>query len=263
VAEVTAAANRARRDSGAPLDAAALEARAVETALAPLNSLARERPLRLHSAAGWRRIAAAGPDGAAAAVWAIGELSAAAEWKGGADIDVMLLDRGGETLVSRRVALTPGLRSFAVMLAPDKPLAPGDYTINVRARGRAADSLPTSASVAVVLGPSPAATSAVMVRRGPSTGNKELPTADVRFRRTEQLRVEVPALAEQFPAVRLLDRTGKPLPVPVTAGVRDDADGARWHTAHLVLAPLAPGDYVIEIGQVGQERRLVAFRIVP
>ena len=46
---------------------------------------------------------------------------------------------------------------------------------------------------------------------------------------------------------RLLDRTGKPLAVPVTAAVRDDADGSRWATAQLALAPLAPADYAIEI----------------
>jgi hypothetical protein len=51
--------------------------------------------------------------------------------------------------------------------------------------------------------------------------------------------------------------------------VRDDADGARWHVAQLVLAPLAPADYVIELtGGPGtsareQKRMLLAFRIVP
>jgi hypothetical protein len=50
--------------------------------------------------------------------------------------------------------------------------------------------------------------------------------------------------------------------VPVTAVVRDDADGSRWVTAQLALAPLAPGDYAIEISS-GDTRLISAFRVVP
>ena len=59
----------------------------------------------------------------------------------------------------------------------------------------------------------------------------------------------------------LLDRTGKPLAVPVTAAVRDEADGSRWVTAQLALAPLAPGDYAVEIA-AGVRRMIAAFRVV-
>ena len=89
-----------------------------------------------------------------------------------------------------------------------------------------------------------------------------MPTADLRFRRNEQLRVEIPAGAATEASARLLDRTGKMLNVPVAAALRDDADGSRWQTAQLTLAPLAPGDYVIEITS-GQDRSIAAFRIVP
>jgi len=106
----------------------------------------------------------------------------------------------------------------------------------------------------------PAASGAILIRRGPSTANKEVPTADVRFRRGEQLRVEVPEAGEA--AARLLDRTGKPLPIPVTAAQREAPDGSRWTTAQLALTPLAPGDYLIEIKR-STARTLVAFRVVP
>jgi hypothetical protein len=122
--------------------------------------------------------------------------------------------------------------------------------------------------VHVLLPAAPDAAGALFTRRGPTTGNKELATADPRFRRGEQLRVDVPAPASSVPAARLLDRSGKPLAVPVTATVRDETDGSRWHVVRLSLAPLAMGDYVIEIAQsegAGRERRrtLVAFRMVP
>ena len=89
-----------------------------------------------------------------------------------------------------------------------------------------------------------------------------MPTADLRFRRNEQLRVEIPVSATDPLTARLLDRTGKPLAVPVTAAMRDDADGSRWATAQLALAPLAPGDYAIELAS-GDNRMIAAFRVVP
>ena len=39
------------------------------------------------------------------------------------------------------------------------------------------------------------------------------------------------------------------LPVPVTVGERtDEATGQRWITADVTLAPLAPSDYLVEVG---------------
>ena len=73
--------------------------------------------------------------------------------------------------------------------------------------------------------------------------------------------MEIPTDADAG-AARLLDRSGKPLAVPVTAAVRNDPDGARWLTGQLALAPLAPGDYVIELSS-GDHRMLSAFRVVP
>ena len=48
--------------------------------------------------------------------------------------------------------------------------------------------------------------------------------------------------------------------MPVAAAVRDDADGSRWQTAQLALAPLAPGDYVIEIASGPQQRALAGVQ---
>jgi hypothetical protein len=79
--------------------------------------------------------------------------------------------------------------------------------------------------------------------------------------------VDVPAAAQSQAGARLLDRNGHELAVPLTASVRDDADGSHWLTTELALAPFAPGDYVIEItsGSATPDvvRTLVAFRVVP
>src|SRR5262249_61021528 len=103
---------------------------------------------------------------------------------------------------------------------------------------------------------------AIGARRGPWTGNRDGAAADLRFRRSEQARVEIPTVATQAAAARLLDRTGKALAIPVTAAIRSDAEGSRWLTAQLALSPLAPGDYVIELSE-GSDRLLAAFRVVP
>jgi hypothetical protein len=254
-----AAARATAAAASAPTPAAAAEARAIEAVLSPLDGYTRQLPIRMHAAAGWM------PRNTAA-VWTVGELGVGPEWRGGADADVSLTTPGGATLAAMRAHVDPGARGFRVVLAPDQPLAAGDYL--VRLRVKSADGV-TSASdtLHIALPGAPDATGAIFVRRGPVTANRELATSDLRFRRSEQLRVEVPTPSSAAVSARLLDRTGKPLAVPVTAIVRDDADGSRWQVAQVALAPLAPADYVIEMVEAGgtgggQKRALFAFRVI-
>jgi VWFA-related protein len=255
-------ANARGASAGDPLAlAAAAEARAIEAAIAPLEGYARPLPIRLQAIAGWK-------PGNAGAVWAVGELGAGTEWRGGAEVDLMLTNASGSTLAAAHARVDPGGRSFRVVLTPDQALTPGDYIVRARVKGTDS-TIPSSETLRIALPDTPDATGGVFARRGPATGNKEMPTADLRFRRNEQLRVELPTPFAGVVLARLLDRTGKPLAVPVTASVQDDADGTRWQVAQLALAPLAPGDYVIELrGGPGaadpeQKRMLLAFRVVP
>ena len=104
-----------------------------------------------------------------------------------------------------------------------------------------------------------------MYRRGPTTGNREVPTADLRFRRTDRVRVEAPVGTAESCSARLLDRTGKPLPIPLTGAVSTESDGTRWMSAQVTLAPLAVGDYLVELTPDGDSTRrvLAALRLVP
>jgi len=262
--EAAVRATAAGRGSASPASAvspaAVAEARAIDVALSPLEGYTRQLPIRMHAAAGWK------PD-SAAAVWTIGELGAGPEWRGGADADLSLTSASGATLASARAHVDAGGRGFRAALVPGSPLAPGDYMVRVRVKS--ADAA-TSASdtLRITLPGAPDATGAIFVRRGPATANREIATSDLRFRRSEQLRIEVPTPSSAAVTARLLDRTGKPLAVPVTVVVRDDSDGSRWQVAQLALAPLAPADYLIEIVEPGgaggdQKRRLLAFRVVP
>ena len=154
---------------------------------------------------------------------------------------------------------------------PAARLDAGDYTVRVTARGAAGAAVPASDVMRFALPAAPGSVGALLARRGPSTINRDVPTADLRFRRTEQIRIDLPTAASEAMTGRLLDRTGKALPLPVTVAVRDDPDGSRWMTARLTLAPLAPGDYIVALTRAGgaggensrEERMLVAFRVIP
>jgi VWFA-related protein len=227
-------------------------AAAASSAVAKIVNAARDLPLRVYTTAGWR----AGADSRRAAMfWAVSEVG---DRIPGADLEAVLLNGAGDVVSSAKGRIVQGTTSVLLTIAPDAPLAAGEYTLRVTSRG------PTGTetmSMPVTLPAAPQASGAVFVRRGPMTGNKEMPTADVRFRRSERLRVEVPS-AVDVTSARLLDRTGRPLAaIPVTASTRTDGDGTKWATGELLLAPLAPGDYIVEV-VAGETRTLAGFRIV-
>ena len=242
----------AKPASSAALTGEAAVAAAASSAVAKVVNSVRDLPLRVQVTAGWR----AGADGKpAAAFWTVGEV---VDRIPGADFEAVLLNVSGEVVSSARAHIAPGTTSALVPILPTQALPPGDYTMRVKSQS---PSGAETMSMPVTLPAAPQSSGAVFIRRGPTTGNKELPTADLRFRRSERVRVEVPS-AVDVTSARLLDRTGKVLAaVPVTASTRTDADGTRWATGELLLAPLGPGDYVIEV-VAGDTRTLVAFRIV-
>jgi VWFA-related protein len=99
----------------------------------------------------------------------------------------------------------------------------------------------------------------VVFHRGPTTGN-QMVKADARvFSRSERVHLELQA-APDAPlwTGALLDRTGKKTPVPVAVSERTDpASSQRWFIADVTLAPLGPGDYVIELTRSGDAQKLL------
>jgi VWFA-related protein len=91
------------------------------------------------------------------------------------------------------------------------------------------------------------------------------PVADFKFFRTERMHVEwVLAKPLDDRTARLLNRRGEPLAIPVALTERADGDRLVL-AADLSLAPLADGDYVIEVTASSggtKVQKLLAFRVV-
>jgi VWFA-related protein len=239
--------------------AGAAQAQAVSSALASLNILTRDRPLRLHAAVG----PASASSRTITAIVEIGRTVHAAWGKGG-EADASLIDASGATVASSRLSILPASLSVQWAVGP-RPLPPGDYELRVRAKPASPGSTATD-SLRVTVPATADGAGFLMFKRGPGTGNRELATADLRFRRSDTLRLVVPASDSSESSARLLDRTGKVLQVPIPTATRDEADGSKSHSATLALAPLATGDYLIELiasQSTGPARTLIAFRVVP
>ena len=106
----------------------------------------------------------------------------------------------------------------------------------------------------------------VVFHRGPSTGNQMQPAPGRVFPRSDRIRLELEAVAGTPVWIgALLDRNGNRTAVPVaTADRTDAATGRRWLTADITLAPLGPGDYVVELAVTqGSETKktLVGIRV--
>jgi hypothetical protein len=250
--DVARAITPGRTTAPAGMSAETAFAAAASSAVAKIVNAARDLPLRVYVSAGWRPT----PDGKpAAAFWAVGEV---VDRIPGADLDAVLLNAAGDVVSSAKGRIVPGTTSLQLTIASEQTLAPGEYTLRMRSQSPAGSE---TMSMPIVLPQAPQSSGGMFVRRGPTTGNKETPTADVRFRRSERVRVEVPSAADVTSA-RLLDRTGRAMTaIPVAASTRTDSEGTKWATAELLLAPLAPGDYIIEV-VAGATRTLAAFRIV-
>ena len=266
----TAAEVAARAAASAPPDP---EVTTRTRVLASLDRTRADRPVRITGGLAW----ASAPDEAGRprpALWVVAELDAAAarapEWSRGGRAVLTVATPDGQTLFDEEAAVSPASPSFVRYLA-DSSITPGEYIVRVSVRGAERSTAEVIERVRVTVPPpGPAAEAppgdAVLHRSGPFTGRAFQPTADARFRRGERLRVDV-TVAGPAPTVsaRLLDRKGQPLAVPVATAIRDEAY-RRIASAELAVAPLAFGDYLVELTlQRGprSDKVVVAVRIVP
>jgi VWFA-related protein len=205
------------------------------------------------------------PDPANASVWVAGELDYATRrdlaWTTGADAEVVVVAANGTEVVSTTAEVAAGEGAFSLRV-PTEALASGEYAVRVRLRPKGSG-LPVTDTTRLIVPAAGTLGEPVMLRRGPSTGPRHLVTADPRFTRSDRIRFEIPTSAPGTATARMLDRLGKPMQVPVQVSERADASGAfRWLVADAALAPLAAGDYGIEVA-LGDAKQVGSFKVVP
>ena len=165
------------------------------------------------------------------------------------------------------IALEPGQRSI-VIPSSERPLTAGRYAVRAELtarNGRLPIQVTTFATVPADT--AEVGTGGLAARRGPSTGLAYMATADPRFRRTERLRIEVPIAEAGFVgAGRLLTREGQATPLIVSYSARtDETSKQQFGVADVTLAPLAEGEYVLELSLTkGGKTEVVTygFRII-
>jgi hypothetical protein len=197
------------------------------------------------------------------AFWLVGTLDDAArrlpEWARGATADVAVRGSDGRTVLTAAVPVGAD-GGFAVQVPETGGLIPGDYSIRVRAKGAAGATIDETARLTIAGAPL-AIGEAVVWRRRPATGLTYFRSGDPRASRTDRLRFELATAATGAPSATLLDRTGQPISVPLQVSTRDEG-GVHWIVVETALAPLAPGDYAVEV-KAGDATRTTAFRVIP
>jgi VWFA-related protein len=238
---------------------------AVTKAFDSVAAVSSRSQLRIRAAA-WNATAAS--DKPAAAIWIVGEVDYRTRkelaWSAGATADVAVVTATGADIAEKTIELPAGQGSFTLRVPDAGGVPPGEYAVRVRVKPNQDASLPVSDTARVIV-PSDAVQvgEGVLWRRGPTTGPRYATTADPRFQRSERIRLEHATTAAGMPVARMLDRSGNPLNVPVQVTDRQDASGEfRWLVAEAALAPLAPGDYAIELALDGA-KVVTAFKVVP
>ena len=177
------------------------------------------------------------------ACYVLGYYTSNTKWDGGVRSIKVRLKPKHDVIRARKQYRAPTMEEIAALSPPPALAGP---SAEQKAFGEL--SRPESAAVISPTGP-------FFFRNGQPVG---------RFvcARTDKVRVEWPATSVQAAiSARLLDRHGQVLPLPLAARDNGLAEPHRI-VVELSLAPLARGDYLIELSTPsGVERRLVALRI--
>lgn len=181
----------------------------------------------------------------------------AGRWKDGADVEVRAIGDGDRPIASATAHLDAGSYSVAVPLTLGSGW-PRRIDVTLRGKGDA----PSSDWVKMEPPSGTLVGEAVAYRAASRLAPR--PVAGFEFARNERIRVEWPVLASlDRHDVRLLDRTGRPLPVDLPLS-QDAATNAL--VLEMSLSGIGRGDYLFEL-TVGSgatvEQRLLAIRIRP
>ncbi len=203
----------------------------------------------------------------AGALWIVGELDSQLRgkppWKNGGSAEVTLKPVAGGDAITRKVEISParGVVEFD-FVGGDSRLAPGSYSMQLQLVAPNGDPLGDFMRLTIPGEPAPLG-EPLLSRRMNSPGQQFTRTADLRLRKTETLRFELPTTSSAPVTARLLDSRGSALTVPVQVNNRPDPSGTfQWVVVDVPMTPLAAAYYAMEVKQ-GTVARVTAFRVVP
>ena len=192
-----------------------------------------------------------------------GGLIESGKWNQGADVQAVVTGPNGEAIGTATARIDPSTRGTVLHVPlPAGALGPWRVSVKVTSGSESLEDR-TTIDAGVTGGLIGGAT---VFRAAPGPRAPLRPVADFQFRRTERAHLEWPILKtlDQRQA-RLLGKNGQPLAVGATVTERE-VNGQPMLAVDVNLAPLGPGDYVIEVtAGAGTDtvRRLVAIRVVP
>ncbi len=202
--------------------------------------------------------------------WVVGELEPRLRrelvWSGTVKAEVTVLAADGRTVATRALDVPSGENSFALRVPEQGDIPDAEYAVRVRVSPEADATVALSDTARVMLARAPRGLSEPLVwRRGLSTGPRFVQTATSRFQRQDRLRLEFATRLDSLPTGRLVDRAGNILQVPVVATSRPDEgdEGLRWIVAEVALAPLAQGEYEVEVEVPSGGTHSFKFTLVP
>lgn len=243
-----------------PSPVAGVSSTGLARALATLEGASTPTPIRTQLS--WLA-PTAGSGGAR--VWAVAEVDSAlirtgGELASGGEILATLSSASGVVLGQQREKLAAGSRvQVWQFVLPVFDTSGFVLRVSVTPTGTG---LPMTDTIRVpVTSPAGPVGSPRLYRRGPSMGRPYEATADPRFARTERLRAVIPIAADASAVTgALLDRTGKPLAVPVECSAQAATpEEPGWAACELVLAPLAQGLYGLMVAVTIDGRQYQAF----
>lgn len=246
------AAERAARAAAEANPIAATGPSAVDLAMGGLARLRPDTDLYVHTTLVGTKLTTVAEVGAA-------QVARGALAKDGV-LEVTVTGADGATVATVEVPVTSAMRAASAAL--DVPAATGALTVTAKVRtsgGTFEVKTPTTRDDGTVLG------AGLVYRATPSARSPLVPVASQLFRRTERVHIEWPVAGPlDSREGRLLGRNGEPVAITITL-TEITRDGRQVLALDGLLAPLAPGDYVIEVtaGVGGKtETRLVAIRVV-
>jgi VWFA-related protein len=192
----------------------------------------------------------------------VAELSAASiqagRWKDGADVAVEAVGGGGEPLASAHGRIDAGSYSVAIPMT-----IAGAWPARVTVALNGPGERPADDWIKVEAPSASALVGEAMAYRS-SSRTAARPVAAFEFARNEKIRIEWPILsALDRREVRLLDRSGKPLPVDIP--LSEDA-GRKVLVVEMSLSGLPRADYLFDLtagSGASVEHRLLAIRMKP